>query len=68
MFDTGRRPMGRHFYWVLAVVMISGFGLPASGAAPVPQNGPASTTVADTVYMADGSTAQGNLIIRGRRS
>ncbi len=63
MFDAGRRPIGRLFYWVLAVVIISGSGLTVYGAAPVPQNGPASTTVADTVYLADGTTAQGSLII-----
>ena len=65
MFDSGRRPMGRHFYWLLVMVtMVTGCRLTASGAAPVPQNGPASTTVADTIYLADGSTAQGNLIIQ----
>jgi hypothetical protein len=63
MFDADRRPMGRLFYWLLAVVMIAGWGLTASGAAPVPQSGLAGTTVADTIYMADGSAAQGNLII-----
>src|ERR1035437_6863050 len=63
MVDAGRRPIGRLSYWVLAVVMISGSGLTVYGAVPVPQNGPASTTVADTVYLADGTTAQGNLII-----
>jgi hypothetical protein len=63
MFDADRRPMGRLFYWLLAVVTIAGCGLTASGAAPVPQSGLASTTVADTIYMADGSAAQGNLII-----
>ena len=62
MFDVGRRPMGRHFYWLLAVLMIA-CALTTLGAATVPQNGPASTTVADTVYLADGSTAKGNLII-----
>jgi|SRR5271167_4534665 len=64
MFDSGRRPIGRHFCWLLVVVMVTGCGLTASGAAPVPQNGPASTTIADTIYVADGSTAQGNLIIQ----
>ena len=64
MFDAGRRPIGRLFYWLLAMVMITGSGLTAAGAAPVPQNGVASTTVADTVYLADGTTAQGNLIIQ----
>jgi len=63
MFDAGRRPMGRHFYWLLAVVMMAGTVLTASGAAPVPQTGPASTIVADSVYMADGTTASGTLII-----
>ncbi len=63
MFDAGRRPMGRLFYCLLAAVMIAGSGLTVSGAAPVPQNGSATTTIADTVYMADGSTAQGSLII-----
>ena len=63
MFDAGRRPIGRLFYWMAVVVMIAGFGLTADGAGPVPQTGPATTTVADTVYLADGTTAQGNLII-----
>jgi trimeric autotransporter adhesin len=62
MFDAGRRPSGRLFYW-LAVVMTVGSGLTAFGAAPVPQSGPATTTIADTVYLADGSRAQGSLII-----
>ncbi len=30
---------------------------------PSPQNGPALTSVIDTVYMADGSAAQGTLIM-----
>jgi hypothetical protein len=63
MFDAGRRPSGRLFYWLVAVMMIAGSGLMAGGAAAVPQSGPATTTIADTVYLADGSTAQGNLII-----
>ena len=63
MFDAGRRPMGRLFYWLLAVAMVTGSGQKSAGAAAAPQNGPASTTVADTVYLADGSTAQGNLIL-----
>ena len=57
MLDAGRRPMGRIFYWVLVMIAVFGFRLPASG------QGPASTTVADTVYMADGTFAQGSLII-----
>lgn len=63
MFDAGRRPIGRLFYWLVTVMMITGSGMRASGAAPVPQSGPATTTIADTVYLADGSKAQGNLII-----
>ena len=62
MFDASRRPSGRFFYWLLAMVTVFGVGLPALGA-PGPDNGPATTTVADTVYLADGTTAQGNLII-----
>jgi len=62
MRDTGRRPMGRLCCWVLVMVAASGFRLPAFGE-PLPQSGPATTTVTDTVYMADGSKAQGNLII-----
>jgi hypothetical protein len=64
MFDAGRRPMGRLFYWVLTVVILaSGFRLSAFGAEPGPQSGPATTTVADTVYLADGTTASGTLIV-----
>ena len=64
MRDAGRRPMGRLFYWALTVLVVAwGFRLPAWGARRSPQTGPATTTVADTVYMADGSTAAGSLII-----
>jgi len=52
-----------------AVFLLAGGGdygirlrVSASGA-PGSDNGPATTTVADTVYLADGTTAQGNLII-----
>jgi hypothetical protein len=45
------------------VVIIAGSRRVASEAAPVPQCGPASTTLADTAYRADGTTAEGNLII-----
>jgi hypothetical protein len=62
MFDAGRRPIGRLFYWLVAATMI-GFAVRSSGAAPVPQSGPVTTTIADTVFLADGSKAQGNLII-----
>jgi len=64
MFDAGRRPTGRHFYWLLMVVIAaSGFGPSALGAEPVPQSGPATTTVADNVYLADGTAASGTLIV-----
>ena len=63
MVDLGRRPTGRLCYWVLAGVVAFGLLPSAFGAAPLPQSGPATTTVADTVYSADGSHAQGNLII-----
>ncbi len=61
MSYAGCRPLGRLCYWAVAVVMIAGSGmwLRASGA----DSGPGMTTVSDTVYMADGSAAQGNLII-----
>ena len=61
MSYLGCRPVGRLCYWAAAVVMIaaSGIGLRASGQG----SNPAMTTVADTVYMADGTPAQGELII-----
>jgi len=63
MRDAGRRPLGRLCYWMLALITTFGLELSARGAAPVPQSGPSMTTIADTVYLADGSTAQGSLII-----
>ena len=59
MRDAGRRPMGRLFYWALLTAFA--FGLSAFGAGP--QSGPATTTISDTVYLADGTTASGTLII-----
>jgi hypothetical protein len=54
-----RRPAGRIFYLVLTVVVAAtGIRLHAA-----PQSGPALTSVIDTVYMADGSEAQGTLVI-----
>lgn len=61
MRDAGRRPMGRLFYWALVFIAAVGFRPSASGAAP--QGAPGTTTVTDTVFMADGSTASGTLII-----
>src|SRR5277367_4257421 len=58
MFQT-RRPSGRIFYLVLAgVIAAVSIGLHAA-----PQSGPALTSVIDTVYRADGSEAQGVLVI-----
>ena len=73
MFDAGRRPMGRLFFLVLAMIAelaglaalvnLLSLGGVVRAAAPAPQSGPASTTVSDTVYRADGTPAQGALII-----
>ena len=53
-----RRPMGRLFYWVMAVViMTAGFGLPARGGAP--QTSPTTTIVAE-VRMHDFNRGIGN--------
>ena len=50
MRDAGRRPMGRLLYWALILVMATGF---ASGTPVAPQSGANTTTVSDTVYLAD---------------
>jgi hypothetical protein len=63
MRDAGRRPMGRLCCWVLVIVTVAGFRLPAWATPAAPQSGPATTTVADTVYLADGTAAQGTMII-----
>lgn len=62
MYDAGRRPMGRHFYWALMLVAAMGCGL----LLPVRANAQsqlATTTIADTVYLADGTPASGVLIV-----
>ena len=52
MRDADRRPMGRLFYWALVFTMtIAGFRISVYGSAP--QDSATTTTVADTVYMAD---------------
>jgi hypothetical protein len=61
MTDAGRRPLGRLFY-LLVPMMVAGAVMLAAVCAGA-QNGPATTTVADTVYQADGTVASGNLII-----
>ncbi|HEY6770004.1 MAG TPA: hypothetical protein VI386_35135 [Candidatus Sulfotelmatobacter sp.] len=73
MFGAGCRPKGRLFYLALAIaaemaglaalVSLLSLGGVVRAAAPAPQSGPASTTVSDTVYRADGTPAQGALII-----
>ena len=63
MRDARRRPMGWLFYWTLVLSAAIGFGLPAFGAGAPPQSGAGATTVSDTVYLADGTPASGNLII-----
>src|SRR5260370_7852893 len=60
MFDSGRRRLGRLFYWIV-VGILAGTN-PFAAASPVP-GPPTVTTVADTVYRADGTPAQGNLVI-----
>jgi hypothetical protein len=69
------RPVGRLFYWVLAVVVTASSvrgaareeasaGKPGTAASsPALQGGPTLTSVIDTVYMASGSPAQGVLVI-----
>jgi len=63
MRDAGRRPMGRLFYWALIFVTGLGFGHSAFGVPVPPQSGANTTTVSDTVYLADGTPASGTLII-----
>jgi len=53
MREASRRPVGRLCCWVLAIVTASGFQLPASGTPAWAQSSPATTTVSDTVYLAD---------------
>jgi hypothetical protein len=51
MFDASRRPIGRLFYWVVAVATVASLGQMAYAAEPVPQTGPPSTTVAEQVEL-----------------
>ena len=57
----GRRPMGR--LCCCAIVVLVALGMRPAMMAATPQSGAATTTVADTVYLADGTAAQGSLII-----
>ncbi len=59
MFDASRRPKRRLSCWGLAVLVATA-GLGRAAASP---SAPALTTVADTVYMADGTPAVGAVII-----
>jgi len=59
MLDAGSRPKVRLFYLVLTVMVTLNMGLKCGGAAP----DAGTTTVSDTIYLADGTTAQGSLII-----
>lgn len=61
MRDASRRPMGRLCYWALAFVL--GFAIVGKSTRAAGQGGPATTTVADTVYLANGAPAAGTLII-----
>jgi hypothetical protein len=55
MFDGHRRPLGRLFY-LLAFVVVVGLGVSRG-------QGPATSTISDTVYRADGTLAGGTLLI-----
>jgi soluble cytochrome b562 len=59
MRDAGSRPTGRLFYWALVLGALCAIGLGTAKA----QTGPGTTTISDTVSMADGSPATGTLII-----
>src|SRR5215469_8500028 len=63
MRDARRRPMGWLFYWALVLSAAITFRLSAFGLPLPPQSGAVTTTVSDTVYLADGTPASGNLII-----
>ncbi len=64
MLQTSR-PAGRIFYWALAVIIAAATGMRLyAGGAAAPQSGPALTSVIDTVYRADGTAAQGVLVIK----
>jgi hypothetical protein len=63
MRDAPRRPMGWLFYWALVLSSAIGFWLSAFGIPVPPQSGAGTTSVSDTVYLADGTRASGNLIV-----
>jgi len=53
---------GRLFYWTL-IGVIAAFAFRLSALVAVPQNEVSTTTVEDTVYLADGTKAAGTLVI-----
>jgi hypothetical protein len=54
MFDVACRPMGRLFYWLLPMALLSTWSYSQT---------PALTTINDIVYRADGTPAGGTLLI-----
>ena len=54
---NARRPVGRLFHWFLLLAVLG------SSVAQVRAAGPSTTTVADVIYRADGTPAQGTLLI-----
>ena len=65
MVHARRRLLGRFFYFGIVGIMAFGLRLSAFGRPVDSQSGTgaATTTVSDTVYLADGTTASGTLII-----
>jgi hypothetical protein len=63
MRDAGCRPVGRLCCWVLLMGTLLGSWVASYAVGADPQSGLATTTVADTVYLADGTPAAGSLII-----
>jgi hypothetical protein len=57
IFDPSR-PAGRLFYCLISVLVVVG----VTQGAP-PPTPPATTTISDVIYRADGSTAAGTLLI-----
>jgi trimeric autotransporter adhesin len=53
MFDQ-RHPLGWLFYWVIAVMALTGMAAAQS---------PTTSTISDVVYRADGTLAGGTLLI-----
>ena len=62
MFHAGCRPWGRLFYWAKALGAVCALAF-AVCVASVGQSSPPTTTVADTVYRADGHPASGTVVI-----